>query len=428
MRKNVIFIFSLIIFILIPAKAWAVSNELFKGVWVATAYNIDWNNKDSQSQYIEDLDLIKDIGLNSVIFQVRPMGDAFYKSEYSPWSKYITGNLGEEPSYDPLEFAIKEAKSRGLKFHAWFNPFRISSDANFNVEKYLEELPSNSKLKMNPQWIVKYGKYHWINIGEPEARDYAIDIIKEVVKKYDVDGVHIDDYFYPYPVSGIEFPDEEAYLKYGDGYLSKADWRRDNVNKFVKKLSSEIKGTKKKVEFGISPFGIWKNKVEEGGAGTKGLSSYHDLYCDTVNFIENEWIDYVIPQLYWDINSENTPYNKLADWWAEKTNGKKTKLYIGHAGYKDFSEDEIKNQIMYNKSNEAIKGSCFYSMRDIRNNNKKIQEQIKSELKNDIIVNHIEEENPINMIAIMLTTITIGIISIGYYNNRKETFKKKRSK
>ncbi|MGL4773156.1 MAG: family 10 glycosylhydrolase [Clostridium sp.] len=383
MKKIIKSLIVLMIFtvMIIPLKVNAVNDLSFKGVWISTAYNIDWDKSNAKETYKKDLDLIKSLGLNSVVFQVRPMGDSFYKTNYAPWSKYITGTLGKDPGYDPLAFAIQEAHNRGLKFHAWFNPFRISTDPNFNLTQYIEALPSNSPLKSNPQWIVKQagnGKVnHWINPGEPEARQYVINVIKEVVRNYNIDGVHIDDYFYPYPVSGVDFPDDEAFSKYASG-MSKGDWRRDNVNKFVKELNSAIKSTKAGVEFGISPFGIWKNSTSEGGSGTKGTSSYYDLYCDTVKFINNGWIDYVTPQIYWDFASSNTPYGKLTDWWASKVKGKKTKLYIGHAAYKEFSSSEIENQIIYNRKNSVVKGSCFYSMRDIRANNRNLQTQIKN--------------------------------------------------
>lgn len=396
--KKILISLTLIIFIT-SSEARAIDNIEFKGVWLVTVYNIDWDQSNPKGVYVEDLDLIKAMGLNTVVFQVRPMGDAFYKSQYAPWSKYISGKLGENPGYDPLNFAIDEAHKRNLKFHGWFNPFRISADSDFDLNKYIDELPEKSPLKANPQWIVKYmgnhKVYHWINPGEPEARHYIIKIVKEVMENYNIDGIHIDDYFYPYKIDGVDFPDEETFKTYGEEYSTKDQWRRDNINKFVKDLSQEIKTINEKVEFGISPFGIWKSGAVEGKQDVKVTSSYDDLYCDTAKFIDEGWIDYVVPQIYWDFNNEDTPYERVAKWWEEKSKDKKIKLYIGHGTYKDFSEGEIERQIIYNKSSHVIRGSCFYNMSSLRANKNNVQQQIKeqfSEDNNKVLVKEHEDD------------------------------------
>jgi uncharacterized lipoprotein YddW (UPF0748 family) len=378
----------------------------FRGAWMSTAYNIDWStaggNVAAQKQdYISKVDKLKDANFNALIFQVRPMGDAFYPSSYAPWSQYISGSQGVNPGYDPLAFALEEAHKRNLEFHAWFNPFRISADANFNIDNYISKLPDSSPLKYHKEWIVKYSgnkTYHWINLGIPEARQYVIDTIAEVVRNYSIDGVHLDDYFYPYPVytldsTGknvkVDFPDDYEFALYGTSFASKEDWRRANVNTFVKELSARIKTEKSTVKFGISPFGIWKNSTSEGGAGTNGMSSFYDLYTDSKAFITNGWIDYIIPQIYWNFGYAAADYKKLTDWWAMQVAGKKTALYIGHAAYKigDTSQAaawgnpaEVPNQIKYNRTNFNIKGSAFFSTREIIANKLGIYDELKNNL------------------------------------------------
>lgn len=385
----------------------------FRGVWMSSAYNIDWPQAKStaeaqKSDYIEKIEKLAAGGFNAVMFQVRPMGDALYNSGYATWSKYLTGTQGVNPGYDPLSFALEEAHKRNLEFHAWFNPFRISAEANFNLNEYINKLPDTSPLKQHPEWIVKYSgnkTYFWINIGIPEARQYVIDTILEVVKNYNIDGVHLDDYFYPYPVystdssgksSRVDFPDNAEYAKYGTGFTNKADWRRSNVNKFVQLLSAEIKKEKAKVKFGISPFGIWKNSTSEGGAGTNGMSSFNDLFADSKAWVDNQWIDYIIPQIYWNFGYTAADYKVLTDWWSQKVAGKNVSLYIGHAAYKVgdagagtawTNAAEIANQIKYNRENNNIKGSALFSARDILANKLGIYEQLKNDLyKNKALI------------------------------------------
>ena len=210
--------------------------------------------------------------------------------------KVLNRNLyRKDPGYDPLEFAIDEAHKRGLELQAWFNPFRIDSNSeNFNIDSYIEELPKGVSLKSNPDWIVKYNKYHYLDVGIPEVREYVINTIIEVVKGYDIDGVVLDDYFYPYPSDGLEFPDDDTYEKYGQEFESKDDWRRNNVNIFISELYSKIKEIKSDIKFGVSPFGIWRNGESIGGSDTRGLSSYDDIYVDSKKWIQEGWIDYLI--------------------------------------------------------------------------------------------------------------------------------------
>ena len=335
----------------------------------------------------EKLDFIEDNNMNTVFFQVRPMGDALYESEYSPWSKYLTGELGKDPGYDPLEFAIKEAHKRGIEIQAWFNPFRIDSNSEkFNLDNYINELPKGSPLKENKDWIVKYDKYSYLDIGIPEVRQYVIDLILEVVDKYNIDGVVLDDYFYPYPVNGLEFSDDETYKKYGEGFFTKEEWRRNNVDTFISELNNAIKSKDSTLKFGVSPFGIWRNGESVGGSATSGLSSYDDVYVDSRKWIKEGYIDYIIPQIYWQFDNKNAPYSILVDWWAKQVEGTNVELYIGNAVYKIndstygdawLNENEVINQIRYSRTISNVKGNCFFRLGSLEENRLGFTDELK---------------------------------------------------
>ena len=364
-----------------------------RGVWVSTVSNLDWpevGNYDVKVQkelLKEKFDFIEEQNMNTIFFQVRPMGDALYESSYAPWSKYLTGTLGENPGYDPLEFAIDESHKRGLELQAWFNPFRIDSNSEkFNIDNYIDELPEESPLKNNPDWIVKYNNYHYLDAGIPEVREYVIDTIIEVVKNYNIDGVVLDDYFYPYPSGGVEFPDEDTYEKYGEGFSSKDEWRRNNIDCFISELYSKIKNTNAEVKFGVSPFGIWRNGESVGGSNTSGLSSYDDVYVDSRKWIQEGWIDYIIPQIYWQFDYNSAPFATLVDWWAKQVENTNVELYIGHAAYKindsSYGEswlnaNEVINQIRYSRANSNVKGNCFFRLKTLEENRLGFTDKLK---------------------------------------------------
>ncbi|MBQ8997389.1 MAG: family 10 glycosylhydrolase [Clostridium sp.] len=364
-----------------------------RGVWVSTVSNLDWpevGNYDVKVQkelLKEKFDFIEEQNMNTIFFQVRPMGDALYESSYAPWSKYLTGTLGENPGYDPLEFAIDEAHKRGLELQAWFNPFRIDSNSEkFNIDNYIDELPEESPLKNNPDWIVRYNNYHYLDAGIPEVREYVIDTIIEVVKNYNIDGVVLDDYFYPYPSGGVEFPDEDTYEKYGEGFSSKDEWRRNNIDCFISELYSKIKNTNAEVKFGVSPFGIWRNGESVGGSNTSGLSSYDDVYVDSRKWIQEGWIDYIIPQIYWQFDYNSAPFATLVDWWAKQVENTNVELYIGHAAYKindsSYGEawlngNEVINQIRYSRANSNVKGNCFFRLKTLEENRLGFTDKLK---------------------------------------------------
>ncbi|SFS57430.1 Uncharacterized lipoprotein YddW, UPF0748 family [Paenibacillus sp. 453mf] len=358
-----------------------------RAAWIATVENIDWPVKgttdpvEQQKQFRELLNRLEDTGINTLIVQVKPTADAFYPSEYAPWSEWLTGVQGQDPGYDPLEFMLEEAHQRGMEFHAWFNPYRVSM--HNDVTKLTEDHPA----RLHPEWVESYGGKLYFNPGVPEAKDYIINSIMEVVRNYDIDGVHFDDYFYPYPAASGEFPDRDTYVEYGGEFTNIADWRRDNVNRFVQEVGAAIKEEKGKLKYGISPFGIWKNKsTDPSGSDTNGLSSYDAIYADSKRWVEEEWIDYIMPQIYWYMGYGPAAYDKLIDWWQGIVTDKNVHLYIGQALYRNGTVDgwlnpeEIPNQIAYNRNYEQVKGGAFFSAKWFENNALGITDRLQNDI------------------------------------------------
>ncbi|MGD8190484.1 family 10 glycosylhydrolase [Brevibacillus ginsengisoli] len=354
----------------------ASSSSSLKGVWVSTVYNLDWpstasvaNQTKQKQEFIQLLQDLQGMGINAVFVQVRPSADAIYPSSLVPWSKYLTGKQGQYPGYDPLAFMIEETHKRGMQFHAWFNPFRANPDAK------TDQLAPNHVAKLHPDWIVNAKSKLYINPGIPQARQEIIDEIMEVVNRYQIDGVHLDDYFYP---SDGVFPDDETFKNYNSGqFATKAEWRRDNINQFVKQLGESIHSVKPEVQFGISPFGVWRNKtVDPTGSDTKaGVTAYDNMYADVRTWIQQGWIDYICPQIYWSLSFTPAKYDKLVAWWANEVKDTNVKLYIGHSPYKLGtseagwqSSQEIINQLKYNEQFPQVQGDVFFSAKDLRKN------------------------------------------------------------
>jgi uncharacterized lipoprotein YddW (UPF0748 family) len=290
----------------------------FRGAWIASVANIDWPSKpglpaiEQQQEFTRLLDKLQALGCNAVIVQVRPVCDALYASKIEPWSHYLTGRQGQAPFpyYDPLVFMVEETHKRNMEFHAWFNPFRALMDSKKNAN------PPNHITKTHPEWIVNYGGQSILDPGIPEARAYTLSVICDVVKRYDIDAVHLDDYFYPYRVAGKAFGDAKTYAKYGEGQTID-DWRRNNVSAFIQQLNTSIKHIKPAMKLGISPFGIWRNKSKDpqGSETQGGQTNYDDLYADVLLWMQKGWIDYLMPQLYWEHNHKAASFNKLMPWW-----------------------------------------------------------------------------------------------------------------
>jgi uncharacterized lipoprotein YddW (UPF0748 family) len=386
MKKSIFFGF--VVLIALGASAKNYPKREMRAVWIATVANIDWPSKmdltaeQQKKEFIELLDLCKDYHMNTVVFQVRPAADAFYASKYEPWSQWLTGQQGKEPEYDPLQFASVECRKRGLDLHVWLNPYRAVSDVKSN-----KTAPDHITNK-HPEWFLTYGKTKYFDPSLPQTRDFVAQVVSDIVRRYDIDGVHMDDYFYPYKIAGVEFPDNESFKNNSRGYADsqKEDWRRDNVDLIIKQIHDSIKAIKPWVEFGISPFGVWRNIAQDpAGSKTKaGVTNYDDLYADILKWQKEKWIDYVTPQIYWEIGKVVADYKILADWWSHNNFG--AQLYIGQAPYRISttakekswqSADEIIRQIKLNRKYPEISGSMFFSAKFMRQNPLGIQEKLQ---------------------------------------------------
>jgi uncharacterized lipoprotein YddW (UPF0748 family) len=342
------------------------SKRELRGVWVATIANIDWpSDKNSSSgEKVKDLinlfDKLEESGINTVFFQVRSECDAFYNSQIEPWSYWLTGKQGQapDPYFDPLEFAVSEAHRRGMELHAWFNPYRVLKNEGDYVTA------DNHVSKAHPEWILKFSNYIMLNPVIPDVTNYILSVVTDVLKRYDVDGIHLDDYFYPYGPK-ITTEDSSAYSKYRGNFTNVDDWRRNSINTMIARINDTIKIIKPYVKFGVSPFGIVENKY----AGTRGFESYNILYCDPLTWIKNRTVDYVAPQLYWEIGHSKADYAKLLPWWASITDG--CHLYIGQfssqmtaPGYKG-KKSEIEDQLKLNRKTSNVQGEIFFSAKTI---------------------------------------------------------------
>ncbi|MER5917252.1 family 10 glycosylhydrolase [Streptomyces sp. NPDC001982] len=307
-----------------------------RGVWVATVNNRDWPSRtgltaaQQRTELIAHLDRAVRGRLNTVIFQVRSTADALWPSPYEPWSQFLTGTQGRSPGWDPLGTAVTEAHARGLQLHAWFNPYRIANHTD------PRRLVASHPVRKHPDWVVPYGGKLYYNPGLPKVRAFVQDAMLDAVARYPVDAVHFDDYFYPYPVTGQSFDDDAAYDTYGGSFTNRAAWRRDNINRLVKETAARIREVRPGTQFGISPFGVWRNAATDSrGSDTRaGVQTYDDLYADTRAWVRDNVIDYLVPQVYWNIGFAAADYAKLVSWWAGVAKGTGTRLYIGEALYK----------------------------------------------------------------------------------------------
>jgi uncharacterized lipoprotein YddW (UPF0748 family) len=348
-----------------------------RGIWIATVNNIDWPSRsdlstDQQKAKLVDLlDKAKALNLNAVFFQVRPATDALYQSELEPWSEYLTGQMGKapEPFYDPLAFATAEAHRRGLELHAWFNPYRARmSGAKTPVS-------ANHISKTRPELVKKYGTHLWLDPSEKAVQDYTTQVILDVVKRYDIDGVHFDDYFYPYKEKDaddkiIPFPDDISWDRYqkAGGKLNRDDWRRDSVNTLVSRLNTEIKAAKPWMKFGISPFGIWRPGYP---AQIKGLDAYEELYADARKWLMEGWVDYLVPQLYWKIDATDQSFPVLLNWWTQQ-NPHGRSIWAGQYTDRAVAEsptqwpmEEIEYQIRVTRGQAGASGTVHFNAQSL---------------------------------------------------------------
>ena len=344
----------------------------FRGAWMQTVNGQfrGLSTEKLQATLINQLNSLQGAGINAVIFQVRPEADALYASQYEPWSRYLTGVQGVMPSpmWDPMQFMIEECHKRNMEFHAWINPYRVKTSLK-------NELAPSHIYNQHPEWFVTYGDQLFFDPALPESRDYICKVITDIVSRYDVDAIHMDDYFYPYPIVGKEFPDEASFARYGGGFSNKNDWRRSNVNVLIQKIHETVRELKPWVKFGISPFGIYRNqKSDPLGSATNGLQNYDNLYADVLLWARKGWVDYNIPQLYWEIGHKAADYETLVKWWAK--NSENRPLFIGqsipntveHADLKNPSINQLPRKMALQRAYQTIQGSCqWYSTALVEN-------------------------------------------------------------
>ncbi|MEU7280714.1 family 10 glycosylhydrolase [Streptomyces sp. NPDC045431] len=359
-----------------PTGARAAGGKEFRGMWLATVANRDWPSRpgltaDAQrAELLAHLDTAVERRLNAVVFQVRPTADALWPSPYEPWSHVLTGVQGKDPGWDPLGTAVEEAHRRGLELHAWFNPYRVANHTD------PARLAENHPARVHPDWVVPYGGKLFYNPGLPEVRRFVQDAMLDAVRRYAVDGVHFDDYFYPYPVAGRAFDDDEAYEAYGAGFPDRAAWRRDNIDRLVREMSYRIKETRRRARFGVSPFGVWRNAATDPlGSDTRaGVQTYDDLHADTRTWVKERWIDYVVPQLYWHIGFATADYAKLVPWWNEVVRDTGVRLYVGEALYKagDPAQPEpwqdpaeLSRHLTLTERYDQVRGHVFFSAKEV---------------------------------------------------------------
>jgi uncharacterized lipoprotein YddW (UPF0748 family) len=367
----------------VPVKA---TREL-RGMWLTTVMNIDWPSKAGlpraqvEAEYLRWLDLAVQRRHNAIFVHVRPSGDAFWPSAYAPWSEWLTGKRdGKSPGWDPMAFMVEEAHKRNLEFHAWFNPYRGTQPGPSGPGADISKLAPGHPLLKHRDWAISYpgGKTArlYFDPGNPAARKFVEDAMLEAVQKYDVDGVHFDDFFYPYPEGGASvFHDEKSFAKRADKSQSLAAWRRQNVNTLIQEMSVRIKQLKPWVKFGISPFGIWRNQsTDPAGSDTNGLQSYDAQYADTRKWVREGWLDYIVPQLYWAIGFDKADYAKVLPWWARTVKGTKVQLYIGQADYRVGEKgpwkqpDQLDRQLSLN-DRYGVQGSVHFSAKQVRSDN-----------------------------------------------------------
>ena len=372
MLKRRILSVILVLAMLIPAAyAAQPAQDGMRGVWVSSVANIDYPSQQglSADQLKSEADTILNniaaMGLNTVFLQVRPSADALYQSALFPWSHYVSGTAGQAPDgdFDVLAYWVEGAHSRGLQLHAWLNPYRITRDG----KEELDALPETSPAKQHPEWVVEYEGNYYFNPGLPAVQQLVVDGAAEIVRNYDVDGIHLDDYFYP----GTDFNDAAAYARYGEDFDDIGDWRRDNVNTLIASLDETVHAINPELSFGVSPAGIWDNKADNPkGSDTNGRSSYREIYCDSVEWVKRGTVDYICPQLYWSIGYEIADFEVLVDWWQDIVSTSDVALYIGIGAYRAaeaepgdvwYGTAELERQLDMLDNSIDIQGEVFFS-------------------------------------------------------------------
>lgn len=345
-----------------------------RGTWVATVSRINWPRSNEAAAQKAELSAILDAaqraGLNAVFLQVRPEADALYASDLEPWSRYLTGTQGVDPGYDPLALAIEECHRRGLELHAWLNPYRARA-GNVGASA------ASHVINQLPQAVVEYGSMYWLDPGHPDALAHTLEVIRDLLERYDFDGLHFDDYFYPYPQTGLEFDDAATYAEHGDG-MSLGDWRRDNVNRMVQAVGAAVGELRPDVRWGIAPFGIYRPGMPEG---VVGLDQYQVLYADPLRWMNEGWLEYLAPQLYWPTTSSGQPYGTLLEWWADRASETGRTLLAGNSASSGYSIDEYRAEMdaVRDAADSSVKGAIWWSVGPIQSNTDGLSDMLSSE-------------------------------------------------
>ena len=379
MKTNRLYSFLLLLSAALGVSAESPKQE-FRGAWLHTVYQGQYKKQTTaQNQaYLRNLlDSLQLTGVNAVIFQVRPQADAFYDSKLEPWSRFLTDDGAKpKPYWDPLQFMVEECHKRGMELHAWLNPYRVTTNAK-------QTLPKGHIYHKHPERFVRYDGKLYFNPGLPENREFIGKVVEDIVSRYDIDAIHFDDYFYPYPAKGKDFDDAAAFAKYGKG-MARDDWRRHNVDLLIEELNTRIKKLKPWVRFGISPFGIWRNKTSDPrGSDTNGLQNYDALYADVLLWEEKGWIDYLLPQLYWELDHKAASSRILADWWNENS-GHNRHLYIGQDVERCMSKGELGEKVEISRSRQNVAGNCWWPGYSVTRNSGGVADSLASDLQKDI--------------------------------------------
>lgn len=379
MKTNRLYSFLLLLSAALGVSAESPKQE-FRGAWLHTVYQGQYKKQTTaQNQaYLRNLlDSLQLTGVNAVIFQVRPQADAFYDSKLEPWSRFLTDDGAKpKPYWDPLQFMVEECHKRGMELHAWLNPYRVTTNAK-------QTLPKGHIYHKHPERFVRYDGKMYFNPGLPENREFIGKVVEDIVSRYDIDAIHFDDYFYPYPAKGKDFDDAAAFAKYGKG-MARDDWRRHNVDLLIEELNTRIKKLKPWVRFGISPFGIWRNKTSDPrGSDTNGLQNYDALYADVLLWEEKGWIDYLLPQLYWELDHKAASSRILADWWDENS-GHNRHLYIGQDVERCMSKGELGEKVEISRSRQNVAGNCWWPGYSVTRNSGGVADSLANNLQKDI--------------------------------------------
>lgn len=374
--KNIFF--KILIFVLLTASAVESVAQVspkceFRGAWIQTMFQGDYMNlsvEELKSNLISKLDNLKRLGINALVFQVRPESDAWYNSPYEPWSRFLTGKQGVAPegNFDPMAFLITECHKRCMEFHAWLNPYRAASGGGANLA------PSHI-YNRHPEWFFKFNNYIYFNPGKQESIDFICKVVTDIVTRYDIDAIHMDDYFYPYPSPGLQIPDTQTFNENRRGFTNIEDWRRDNVNRLIYSLSKSIKQVKPWVRFGVSPFGIYRNNSSHpDGSATNGTENFDDLYADILLWVNEGWVDYNVPQIYWEMGHAQADYVTLAKWWAEHKGN--AELYYGQDVARTMKADQLTAKMRSVRELKGVNGYCFWPANELFWNNKGVADSL----------------------------------------------------